>query len=95
MPAAARLNDPDDSDGAVTSATAGTVTINGLPAAIVGSMNRDHAPYGIPHPPHVPNAIVSGSGSVTIEGQPAARVGDPFECGHTISAGSGDVDIGG
>lgn len=94
MPAAARLNDPDTSDGAVSSACAGTVFINGQPAATVGSMDRDHAPYGPPHPPHVPNPIVSGSGTVFIEGKPAARQGDPFNCGHAVASGSPDVNIG-
>lgn len=94
MPAAARLNDPDTSDGAISSACAGTVNINGLAAAVVGSMDRDHAPYGIPHPPHVPNPIVSGSGTVSIEGKAAARVGDPFNCGHSVASGSPNVTIG-
>ena len=94
MPAAARLNDPDSSDGAITGACATTVMINGSPAAVVGSMNRDHAPYGPPHPPHVPNPIVSGSSTVFFDGKPAARVGDPFACGHVVSAGSPDINIG-
>ena len=94
MPAAARLNDPDNSDGAVSSACASTVKINGQPAAIKGSMDRDHAPYGRPHPPHVPNPIMGGSGTVKIEGQPAARAGDAFKCGHKIASGSPNVNIG-
>lgn len=95
MPAAARLNDPDTSDGAISSKVATSVFINGQPAAVVGSMDRDHAPYGKPHPPHVPNPITSGSSTVFIEGQPAARAGDPFACGHKVASGSPDVIIGG
>jgi uncharacterized Zn-binding protein involved in type VI secretion len=94
MPAAARLTDPDDSDGAIESDVASTVFINGLPAAMLGSLDRDHAPYGPPHPPHVPNPIVSASGTVFIEGRPAARKDDPFNCGHIVAAGSPDVNIG-
>jgi uncharacterized Zn-binding protein involved in type VI secretion len=94
MPAAARLNDPDSSDGAITSGGASTVFINGQPAAIVGSMDRDHAPYGRPHGPHVPNPIVSGSATVFFDGKAAARVGDPFACGHVVASGSPDVNIG-
>lgn len=94
MPAAARLNDPDSSDGKISSACASTVMIDGQPAAVVGSMDCDHAPYGRPHPPHVPNPIVSGSATVFIEGKAAARVGDPFACGHVVSAGSSTVNIG-
>jgi uncharacterized Zn-binding protein involved in type VI secretion len=94
MPAAARQGDPDTSDGAITSATESTVLINGQPAAVVGSMNRDHAPYGRPHRPHVPNPIVSGSSTVFFGGKAAARAGDPFQCGHKVASGSPDVDIG-
>jgi uncharacterized Zn-binding protein involved in type VI secretion len=94
MPAAARQGDPDTSDGAITSATESTVLINGQPAAVVGSMNRDHAPYGKPHRPHVPNPIVSGSSTVFFGGKAAARAGDPFQCGHKVASGSPDVDIG-
>ncbi len=95
MPAAARKTDPDDSDGMVNGDVAGTVFINGLPAGLLGSLDVDHAPYGPPHPPHVPNPIVAASTSVFIEGRGAARVGDPFQCGHIVAAGSPDVSIGG
>jgi hypothetical protein len=94
MPAAARLGDPDSSNGSISGAVVSVVTINGQPAAVVGSMDSDHAPYGRPHRPHVPNPITSGSGVVTIGGKPAARVGDPFACGHTVSSGSPNVTIG-
>lgn len=95
MPAAARKTDPDDSDGMVNGDVASTVFINGLPAAMLGSLDVDHAPYGPPHPPHVPNPIVAASGTVFIEGRAAARAGDPFQCGHVVAAGSPDVSIGG
>jgi len=94
MPKAARLNDPDDSDGAISSDGASTVKINGQLAAVKGSQDRDHAPYGIRHSPHVPNPIIEGSSTVKIEGKPAARVGDQFQCGHKIASGSTDVTIG-
>lgn len=93
MPAAARLGDPDNSDGAITTECSTTVFIDGQPAATVGSMDRDHAPYGIPHPPHVPNPIVTGSSIVFIDGKPAARVGDQFQCGHVVANGSTTVNI--
>jgi uncharacterized Zn-binding protein involved in type VI secretion len=97
MPAAARLDDPDTSDGAITSEVCSTVFIDGKPAATVGSMDRDHAPYRPRqlHQPHVPNPIVQGSSTVFWEGKAAARVGDPFQCGHTVASGSPTVDIGG
>ena len=94
MPAAARKGDPDTSDGAITTDCVDSVLINGQPAAVVGSMDRNHAPYGKQHGPHVPNPVVSGSGTVMIGGKAAARVGDPFQCGHKIASGSSDVDIG-
>ena len=94
MPAAARLNDPDNSDGAIVGAVASVVTINGQPAALVGSVDRSHAPYGIPHPPHQAATVVTGSSVVTIEGRAAARVGDLLSCGHSISSGSDTVTIG-
>jgi uncharacterized Zn-binding protein involved in type VI secretion len=81
-------------DGVIESEVASSVLINGIPAAVKGSMSSDHSPYGPPHPPHVPNPIVAGSGSVMIEGKPAARVGDMFSCGHDVASGSGDVMIG-
>ena len=93
MPAAARLNDPDNSDGAITTGCSTTVFIDGQPAAVVGCMDRDHAPYGPPHPPHVPNPIVTGSSVVFIDGKPAARVGDQFQCGHVVASGSPTVNI--
>lgn len=96
MPAAARKDDPmSGCDGVIQSAVAGTVLINGIPAATIGSMSSDHSPYGLPHPPHVPNPIVVGSGTVQIEGKMAARAGDPFVCGHSVASGSPDVEIGG
>lgn len=96
MPKAARLGDPDTSDGAITSEVCSTVFINGKPAAVVGSMDRHHAPWLYPaHAPHVPNPIIKGSSTVMFEGKPAARVGDPFQCGHQVADGSPDCEIGG
>jgi uncharacterized Zn-binding protein involved in type VI secretion len=94
MPQAARLTDPlAGTDGVIASNVARTVYINGLPAAFVDSLSNDHAPYGIPHPPHVPNPIVAGSTTVKTEGHWAARQGDPFSCGHVVASGSPDVYI--
>ncbi len=43
----------------------------------------------------VPQVIAQGSRTVHINGQPAARVGDRTVCDGKISAGSGNVNIGG
>jgi uncharacterized Zn-binding protein involved in type VI secretion len=94
MPAAARINDPDNSDGALISDGASVVKIDGKLAAVVGSLDRSHAPYGPPHPPHQAATVVEGSSVVKIEGKPAARVGDKLSCGHVISSGSSTVNIG-
>jgi uncharacterized Zn-binding protein involved in type VI secretion len=95
MPAAARLSDNDTSDGTLTSSLASTVFINGRPAAVVGTVDSPHSPWGPPHPPHDAATIVQGSSTVNIEGKAAARVGDPLSCGHAVGQGSPDVTIGG
>lgn len=96
MPAAARLSDIDDSDSAgdIIGGVASTVLINGQPAAIVGSLDAPHAPFGSPHPPHEAATVVAGSSTILVEGQPLARVGDPLSCGHSILTGSPDVEAG-
>jgi uncharacterized Zn-binding protein involved in type VI secretion len=98
MPEAARLNDADSSDGHLIDAAASTVKINGQFAALVGSVDRSHAPYprprNNPHPPHQAATITQGSGTVRIEGKAAARKGDPLSCGHIVNAGSPNVKIG-
>jgi len=93
MPAAARLGDADTSDGSIAGATIDSVLINGMPAAVVGSVDSSHAPYGNPHPPHEAATVVGGSDTVLVEGFPLARVGDPLSCGHAIGDGSPDVEV--
>jgi uncharacterized Zn-binding protein involved in type VI secretion len=53
----------------------------------------DHAECG--KHPNPPKRIATGSGNVYINGMPAARVGDKTECGAEITAGAGNVFIGG
>ena len=89
MPAASRKGDADNGSGTVCSDTAQTVFINGLPAAVVGSQNQAHDDE------HEPSAISEGSSSVFIEGKAAARKDDPYECGHVLTEGSENVNIGG
>ena len=93
MPAAARLTDADTSDGSIASGTIDSVLINGLPAAVVGSVDSPHSPYGDPHPPHAVATIGAGSDTVFVEGLPLARVGDPLSCGHSVAVGSPDVEV--
>jgi uncharacterized Zn-binding protein involved in type VI secretion len=59
---------------AITSATATSVMINSLPAAVVGSMSMICSlPSCVPNGPGV---ISMGSPKVMIQGRPAARVND-------------------
>jgi uncharacterized Zn-binding protein involved in type VI secretion len=69
----------------------GNVLINGMPAAVVGSMYTPHSCGDTVHPVRT---ISGGSGSVMINGVPAARVGDPISCGDSVGSGSGDVFLG-
>lgn len=94
MAAAARMGDKDSSNGTIIGSASADVIINGQPAAIVGSVDAPHAPYGRKHPPHHAATIVDGSSTVIVNGKPLARVGSKLSCGHTIAGGSPDVDIG-
>ncbi len=95
MPAAARINDlhvcPMVSGtvphvgGPGLGPGAPTVTIGGVPAAVVG----DNAACAGP-----PDSIVAGSATVTIGGKPAARMGDSTAHGGSIVVGDFTVMIG-
>ena len=71
--------------GPVTQGDA-TVLIDGMPAAVVGSVCTCAGP---------PDAIVKGSATVFIANQPAARQGDMTAHGGIITLGSPTVIIGG
>ena len=65
-----------------------TVTINDKP----GLRQTDLlAPHG--DPPH-PGHVLRGLATVTFNDLPAARVGDPVDCGGSMSTGSPNVTIG-
>ncbi len=61
------------------------VFINGLPAAMVGTLAQCAGP---------PDAIAKGSTGVFINGRPAARMGDPTVHGGVVIGGSPNVLIG-
>ncbi len=65
-----------------------TVTINDRPCLRQTDLL---APHG--NPPH-PGHVQRGLATVTIDDLPAARVGDPVDCGGSMSTGSPDVVIG-
>lgn len=91
MPGVARLTDSNTTGGVVSSGTADTVLVNGLPCAVVGSVISPHAPWGIPHPPHIAPTITAGNDTVIVEGKPIAIQGSPNSCGHSIITSSEDV----
>ncbi len=68
----------------------GNVFTNGKPAARAHVDTATCDKHG-----SVPQVIAQGSRTVHINGQPAARVGDRTVCDGKISAGSGNVNIGG
>jgi len=84
------------------------VLINGLPAAVQGSVAQNMPPHMAPppatfsKPPTNQGTVVTGSPTVLVNGKPLARLGDPvLTCNDpvdapvgTISAGSPDVLVG-
>lgn len=90
MPGAARLNDANSGGSNIVSAVASTVFINGLPAALLGSVNSCHPPGGN----HSSPSIVTASSTVVVEGRGLARLGDSLSCGHSIVQASTNVFSG-
>ena len=85
---------PPHSPETFTGECSSDVFINAIPAAVAGSVTTERdgccgSSQG---------KVAVGSGSVFINGKPAARRGDalaPHSGSGQISAGSGDVNIGG
>ena len=80
--------------GEITGACSATVRINGLPAAVAGSVTteRDSCCGSSA------GAVAVGSGTVRIGGKPAARRGDALAAhsgGGNVTGGSPNVRIGG
>ena len=86
MQPAARMGDAICPGGAIVSGS-GDVSINGIPAGLLG---MSVAPCAF----HGGAPVASGSGSVFINNLPAARLGDITGCGAAVVSGSGDVLIG-
>ena len=100
---------PHPFSGMLVESLSGDVLINGLPAAVTGSVARNLPPH-LPTPPGTSfskpptnrGTVQLGSLTVQINGKQAARVGDPvLTCNDpvdaptgTITGGSMDVDIG-
>jgi uncharacterized Zn-binding protein involved in type VI secretion len=94
-------------DGIIDANVSDTVTIEGMPAAIVGSTATNtppHIPIGgtFVKPPSNQGTILTGSATVTIGGLPAARAGDTaLTCNDPVDlpvgtvVAAGTVSIGG
>ena len=91
MPKAARISDRTNHAGIVIGPGCPTVTIDGMPAAVVGDMHICGLQVT---PPHLPSPFSNGSTTVMIGGKPTLRVGDVAGCGAEISDGSPEVIIG-
>lgn len=85
---------PETFTGEIRGGCSSDVFINGMPAAVAGSVTTEHdSCCGSSE-----GKVAVGSGSVFINGKPAARLGDalaPHSGAGQISAGSGNVNIGG
>jgi len=97
MPQAARMNDMHicpmlNADGTphiggpILAPGVATVSIQGMPAAVVGDIAVCTGPL---------DTIAVGSSTVMIGGKPAARMGDTTAHGGTIIIGCPTVNIGG
>lgn len=88
----ARLGDLNSAGGPIISNVSRDVFINNKPAAMIGSLVAPHVPFKGPHKP--PTAITSGAQTVFVNNRPLAHVGSNTTCGHPISTGSSDVEVG-
>ena len=85
---------PEQFSGEISGACSGTVRINGLAAATVGSITTERdGCCGSSE-----GAVGAGSGTVRINGKAAARMGDALAAhsgSGTVTGGSSNVRIGG
>jgi uncharacterized Zn-binding protein involved in type VI secretion len=79
----------DKAGGVILNSRANAVNINGLPPATLGSSVSPHGDS-----PHSSARITTGSSSVYSGGIPLSRLTDSATCSHSITTGSGDVNIG-
>lgn len=92
MAAAVRVGDLTNHGGVVLGPGVPTVSIGGMPAAVMG----DTHVCAIVTPGHVPSSpFVAGSATVLIGGKPALRTTDLCGCGAMAAVGCPTVIIGG
>ena len=109
MPAAAHLGDlTTNAHGCTTSVAidsstylaanntlAAGVTIQGSPAAVVGSKLSDHTILaGSSCVPHPSQTVTQGSSTVTVGGKALAYQGATVSCPGTITGATGTVSVG-
>jgi uncharacterized Zn-binding protein involved in type VI secretion len=103
-PPATPVPGPYPFNGTIDGNLSQDVTIEGMPAATLGSTATNtppHIPIGgtFVNPPTNQGTIITGSGTVTINGQPAARAGDTCNDPVSLPVGTveavGTVSIGG
>jgi uncharacterized Zn-binding protein involved in type VI secretion len=87
---------PHPFNGVINAGCVATVLIEGMPAAVVGSIafNQPHLPIGgtFVVPPRNQGRIIRGSATVLIGGKLAARSGDPaLTCNDPVDAPVGSV----
>ena len=74
------------------------VTIQGNPAAVVGSILTDHtimvSGSCVPHGNVGSQKVTSGSSTVTVDGKPLAYQGAAVSCPGTITGATGTVSVG-
>jgi uncharacterized Zn-binding protein involved in type VI secretion len=86
--------------GKLLQGTSTDVLINGLGAAVVGSVAQNlppHIPAGGPfqRPPTNRGSVLTGSASVLINGKQAARAGDTVQtCNDPIDSPVGSITMG-
>jgi uncharacterized Zn-binding protein involved in type VI secretion len=97
-PPATPVPGPYPFNGTIDGNLSQDVTIEGMPAATLGSTATNtppHIPIGgtFVNPPTNQGTIITGSGTVTINGQPAARAGDTATtCNDPVSLPVGTVE---
>jgi len=79
----------DSAGGTIIGVLAPNVIVNGSPIVLVGAAVTGHG-VGV----HASPTMAEGSSTVFVNGIPVCRTGDAASCGHTLSAGSGNIFIG-
>jgi len=92
MPQVCRQGDQNSAGGVVIAGTIPSVTVNGLPIAVVGSLLSPDSQCDDDNP-HCSPVIIQGSSSVTAGGIPVAFVGSANDCGHVMSTGSDNISV--